>query len=665
MNLPLILIELNKRLRDMYDLSIIIPTCNRADLLERSIVSLCDDVRCSFELIVVDGASEDRTGDVLKSAGRSLGDRLTVIRETKREGFVRAANKGFRAAVGRNMIWLNDDARPLPGTLDAAVRQIDDASPDVAFLAMFHRYASQKNVAYHTIHDGREYRLCHVRGTLYANFPIGRRETYESLGYFDERFYFYGADPDLSLNAWHAGMRIEPAYACYVDHEQHDDDRRAQDNSVGREDNQKLFAKWHLPDKNPYRNDFDPARPCTLRGIHPVQGPRVTFLLSTFNRREAVLKTLGRLQAIQSSPDCLAETIVVDNASKDGTPDAIAKDFPEVHLLPQRTNRGACAKNIGMVDARGEFIVFLDDDSFPDRESIRRMIRHFEMDSRLGAAVFGVVLPDGSHEASAFPSVFIGCGTGFRRQALVEAGGLPDDFFMQAEEYDLSLRLMDMGWKIERFSDLRVEHLKTSSARQPARTTRLDVRNNLLVIARRFPRQWVRPYAIDWMRRYRWIAQSKGWRHRVAFWRGLVSGLVKSLAPGNRESVSAAAFEQFAMVQAIRSRMSDAVRQHNLRSVLLIDVGKNIFPFWLAARGLGLEIVAVADEKLARSGRHYRDIPVVSDEAARLLEFDGAIVTNISPVHGPMRVEQWRAMENRPVLDLFEIPQATEMSVAA
>jgi hypothetical protein len=649
----------------MYDLSIIIPTCNRADLLERSIASLRQDVQCSFELIVVDGASEDRTNDVLADAARSLGNRLTVIREAKREGFVRAANKGFRAATGRNMIWINDDARPLPGTLDAAVRQIDDATPDVAFLAMFHRYASQKNVAYHTMHDGREYRLCHVRGTLYANFPIGRRETYESLGYFDERFYFYGADPDLSLKAWHAGLRIEPAYACYVDHEQHEDDRRAQDNSVGREDNQKLFAKWHLPDKNPYRNDFDPSRPCTLRGLHPLPGPRVTFLLSTYNRRTAVLNTLGQLQTLQSSPDFVAETIVVDNAGTDGTADAIAGEFPKVHLLRQNINRGACSKNLGLTQSAGEFVVFLDDDSYPDADSIHRMIQHFEADPRLGAAVFDVVLPDGSHEASAFPSVFIGCGTGFRREALIEAGGLPDDFFMQAEEYDLSLRLMNAGWKIQRFADLRVEHLKTSSARQPTRTTRLDARNNLLVIARRFPRQWVRPYAIDWMRRYHWIAQTRDWRHRIAFWQGLFSGLIKSLIPGRRQSVSAKAFEQFAMIHSIRSRMADAVAQHNLRSILLVDVGKNIFPFWLAARGLGLEIAAIADAKLARVGRQYRDIPVVSDDDARSLNFDGAIITNISPVHGPIRTDQWRAMETRPIIDLFELPEAAQLSVAA
>jgi len=67
------------------------------------------------------------------------------------------------------------------------------------------------------------------------------------------------------------------------------------------------------------------------------------------------------------------------------------------------------------------------------------MMKHFDANPRLGAAVFTITLPDGSRECSAYPNVFIGCGTGFRRTALEQVGGLPADFFMQAEEYDLSL----------------------------------------------------------------------------------------------------------------------------------------------------------------------------------------------------------------------------------
>jgi GT2 family glycosyltransferase len=251
----------------MLDLSIILPTCNRASLLEKALAALSHSVRCSHEVIVVDGASNDHTMHVLNHASRAMGDRLRIIREEKREGFVKATNKGFRAATGKYMTWLNDDARPLNGALDLAVQQLENAEPDVAFVAMFHRWHSTKNVAYETDHRGRTYRLCHVRGTFYANFPVGKRETYQRLQYFDERYFVCAADPDLSLKAWHAGLKIVPAYGALIDHDEVFDDRRNSDSRFAEQDNQKLFEKWNLPEKNPRRNDFDPARPCTLRGL--------------------------------------------------------------------------------------------------------------------------------------------------------------------------------------------------------------------------------------------------------------------------------------------------------------------------------------------------------------------------------------------------------------
>lgn len=255
----------------MFDLSIVIPTCNRADLLERSLRALADTVRCRFEVIVVDGASGDHTVDVLNRAADRLGDRLKVIAEPRRAGFVRAANRGFRAAAGRHMTWLNDDARPLPGALDLAVDALDAAPADLGFLALFHRWHSPRNVAFEARHQGRAYQVCHVRGTLYANFCVGRRATYERLGLFDERYYFYAADPDLSLKAWHAGLRVVPLAGAYVEHDEHEDDRRSADADRGRLDNARLFDKWDLPPRNPDRNDFDPARPCTLRGLRTGQ----------------------------------------------------------------------------------------------------------------------------------------------------------------------------------------------------------------------------------------------------------------------------------------------------------------------------------------------------------------------------------------------------------
>jgi GT2 family glycosyltransferase len=250
----------------MIDLSIVLPTCNRASLLLTSLMHIERSTSCAFEVIVVDGASTDATPEVLELARSIMGPRLRVIREGKRQGFVKATNKGFRAAKGRFMTWLNDDARPTAGSLDFAIEQLDRSPSMTAFVAMYHPWHSTKNIAYTKKIDEKAFHLCHVRGTLYANFCMGLRSTYDRLGYFDERYFCQAADPDLSLKAWHSGMSVVPAHASFIDHDEHEDDRRAADQSASSLDNERLFAKWDLPGKSMV-NDFNSQKPCTLRGM--------------------------------------------------------------------------------------------------------------------------------------------------------------------------------------------------------------------------------------------------------------------------------------------------------------------------------------------------------------------------------------------------------------
>lgn len=251
----------------MYDLSIVLPTCDRAELLEDCLSSISNGTQCNYQVIVVDGASIDRTASVLTEAREDMGDRLVTIREDKREGFVKAANRGFAVAEGKYTVWLNDDARPLNGSLDAAVDQLNHSDDSVGMLALFHHWHSQGNIAYETMCDNRLYRLLHVRGTLYANFGMAPTSLIKDLGCFDERYYLNAADPDFSMKVWHSGKQIVPAYSAMIDHDEHEDGRRIIDFARGREDNDRFFAKWDLPPINPLRNDFSPMSPCTLRGI--------------------------------------------------------------------------------------------------------------------------------------------------------------------------------------------------------------------------------------------------------------------------------------------------------------------------------------------------------------------------------------------------------------
>ncbi len=384
-------------------------------------------------------------------------------------------------------------------------------------------------------------------------------------------------------------------------------------------------------------------------------GVRVTFLISTHNRRDVLLATLRRLAEAGYAASC-HETIVVDNHSSDRTAEAVAREFPEVRLIAIDHNRGPVSKNLGLAAAGGEFVIFLDDDSFPHAGAIERMIEHFRTDDRLGVVNFNVTLPDGSRECSAYPDVFIGCGAGFRKAALDEVGGLPDDFFMAAEEYDLSLRLLDAGWRIVAPGDLDVTHLKNGTSRFPERITRLDVRNNIILAARHFPLRWGLVLGLDWTRRYSWIAASKG--HRRAFWLGLAQGIGKCFWRLRRRPIGTAAFEQFSRMHQIERQMRRIALRYGARRVLLVDVGKSIYAFHRAAALAGLRVVAIADGALARPGRNYRGIRVVSDDDAMNMEFDLIVISNLSPVHAARRLGEWRQrMGDRiPVVDLLATP---------
>jgi hypothetical protein len=231
---------------------------------------------------------------------------------------------------------------------------------------------------------------------------------------------------------------------------------------------------------------------------------------------------------------------------------------------------------------------------------------------------------------------------------------------MQAEEYDLSLRLLDAGWAVETFDDLHVNHLKSPMARASVRTMRLDVRNNIMLVGTYFPDEWAIPFCIDWLKRYWMIACAKG--QRRAFVLGMIQGTVGVLRR-ERRPVSEGTFERFAKMGQIMAAMKEARDVHGARSVLLIDLGKNMLPYWLAAKACGLRIVAIADNRLA--GRRYRGVRIVNDEEARGMAFDIAVVSNSSPVHAKARAAHWSAMDGRAVMDLLEGAAVTSMSEAA
>ena len=107
----------------------------------------------------------------------------------------------------------------------------------------------------------------------------------------------------------------------------------------------------------------------------------------------------------------------------------------------------------------------------------------------------------------------------------------------------------------------------------------------------------------------------------------------------NRRPVSEKTFEQFAKIEQTRTHLA----QYPFRRVLFADYGKNMLAYRLAAEACGIEIVAIADGKLATGGARYHGIPIVDDETARQLDFDAVIVSNLSAVHAARAVQRRRS----------------------
>jgi glycosyltransferase involved in cell wall biosynthesis len=87
------------------EVSVIVPTHNRCQLLELTLRSVFEQRNVAFEVIVVDDGSTDDTSRLL----RSLADRVRVVRHERPGGVSAARNRGIAEARGRWVAFLDDD----------------------------------------------------------------------------------------------------------------------------------------------------------------------------------------------------------------------------------------------------------------------------------------------------------------------------------------------------------------------------------------------------------------------------------------------------------------------------------------------------------------------------------------------------------------------------
>lgn len=119
---------------------------------------------------------------------------------------------------------------------------------------------------------------------------------------------------------------------------------------------------------------------------------RFSVVIVSWNGRDRIALPLEALRRADPAP---AEVIVVDNGSRDGLARFIRKAYPEVRVVRARENLGfAGGNNLGIVNAGGEAVVLLNDDTEPEPGWLAPLAEAFEADKQLGIAGCRLVYPD-------------------------------------------------------------------------------------------------------------------------------------------------------------------------------------------------------------------------------------------------------------------------------
>ncbi|MBA2774088.1 MAG: glycosyltransferase [Nocardioidaceae bacterium] len=224
--------------------------------------------------------------------------------------------------------------------------------------------------------------------------------------------------------------------------------------------------------------------------------PDITTVVMSRNRRADVLSTLGR----HSRP-----VVLVDNASTDGTVEAVRLLHPDVLVISLPANAGAPARNLGVRAAETPYVAFADDDSWWEPGSLEAAVSLLDEHETVGLLAARILvgpedrldpistqmadspLPQRTGVPGAAVLGFVACGCIVRKEAFLGVGGFDDVVFFPGEEQRVAYDLAAAGWDLAYVDELVVHHHPSTTRSSDAVRQRLIDRNALLTALMRRP----------------------------------------------------------------------------------------------------------------------------------------------------------------------------------
>lgn len=220
--------------------------------------------------------------------------------------------------------------------------------------------------------------------------------------------------------------------------------------------------------------------PTDVVGDRLTEQPRVSIVIPVYNKLEFTRKCLLALQA--NTPSHLYETIIVDNASTDGTEEFLRQSSAPVRILRNEANQGfARACNQGADAAQADLVLFLNNDTEPQPGWLEPLLQVLDNDSAVVATGSKLLYPDTTIQHAGIiivedhPSadllVAVNAHQGrpadyplanhpitvqaltaacllVRKAPFLDAGGFDVEYWNGYEDVDLCFSLRDKGWQL-------------------------------------------------------------------------------------------------------------------------------------------------------------------------------------------------------------------------
>lgn len=246
---------------------------------------------------------------------------------------------------------------------------------------------------------------------------------------------------------------------------------------------------------------------------------KVSVVIPNYNGKQFIKKCMDSLQS-QTYTDF--ETIFVDNGSLDGSRSYMKENYPEVKFIPLDKNYGfSAAVNVGIKEAKGDYVVLLNNDTEAEKEWLQMLVTCIEKDETIFSCSSKMIrynerhlIDDAGDQYSILgwakkrgdgkpvdlyaedKQVFSACAGAaiYRKSIFKEIGLFDENFFAYLEDVDIGYRGNIYGYKNIYCSKALVYHIgsaTTGATRHNAFKVKLSARNNYYLAYKNMPSfQW-------------------------------------------------------------------------------------------------------------------------------------------------------------------------------